>query len=78
VALRSPIHVTGRFDAPQVSIDTGRLAARSAGALLLGLVNPLLALVPLLETAGDKPDNACRRLLQDVQAAQAPRPAGKP
>ena len=78
VALRSPIHVTGRFDAPQVSIDTGRLAARSAGALLLGLVNPLLALVPLLETAGDTPDNACRRLLQDVQAAQTPRPAGKP
>jgi AsmA protein len=68
VALRSPIHVTGRFDRPVVTLDTGRLAARSAGALLLGLVNPLLALIPLLES-GPGTDSECGRLVAEARAA---------
>jgi AsmA protein len=73
VALRSPIHVRGSFAAPQVAVDTKRVLARGAGALALGLVNPLLALVPLLES-GPGVDGECARL---VSAARAPaaRPA---
>lgn len=60
VALRGPIHVGGTLGAPVVSLDKGRILARTAGALALGLVNPLLALLPLVE-AGPGPDSACGR-----------------
>lgn len=68
VALRSPIHVTGPFRQPAIDIDKGKLAARGGGALLLGLLNPLLALVPLFDS-GPGLDTDCKAL---VQAARAP------
>lgn len=68
VALRSPINVKGSFDKPVVELDTGRIAARGAGALLLGLLNPLLALVPLFES-GPGADSDCAKLVRDARAA---------
>ena len=62
VALRSPIHVSGTFSHPVAAIDTGRVAMRGLGALALGLVNPLLALIPLIET-GPGVDGECARLI---------------
>ncbi len=86
VALRGPIYIRGTFSNPQVKLDVPRIAARSAGALLLGLVNPLLALLPLIEP-GPGVDPECARLIHDVRrivphapvaAAQAPvAPRGK-
>ncbi len=49
VSLRSPIHIRGTLDKPEVGLDRGRIVARGAGALALGLINPLLALVPLVD-----------------------------
>ena len=66
VALRSPIHVGGTFSSPQVDLDLGRVAARGAGALALGLINPLLALIPLVE-AGPGKANECARLIHEAQ-----------
>ena len=67
IALRPPIYVRGTFAQPAVSIDKGRLAARSLGAVALGLVNPFLLLLPLVET-GPGVDSDCRRLIQEAQA----------
>ena len=66
VALRGPIYIRGTFSNPQVMLDMPRIAARSAGALLLGLVNPLLALLPLIEP-GPGVDPECARLIHDVR-----------
>lgn len=80
VALRSPIHVTGSLGAPVVALDRARLAARGVGALALGLVNPLLALVPLVDTGPGLPDG-CNPPAQAAVAATAPttgQPAGRP
>ena len=66
VALRGPIYVRGPFTKPQVQFDVPKIAMRSAGALLLGLINPLLALVPLIEP-GPGVDPECARLVQDVR-----------
>jgi AsmA protein len=67
VALRSPIYVRGSFAQPQLSIDKGQVAARAAGAVALGLVNPLLALLPLID-AGPGQDSDCRQLVRDARA----------
>jgi AsmA protein len=66
VALRGPIYVRGSFSQPKVELDLPRIAARGAGALLLGLVNPLLVLLPLVEP-GPGVDPECARLIQDVR-----------
>lgn len=54
LALRTPLRVGGSFAAPEVSVETGKLAGRVAASVLLALVNPLAALLPLL----DPGDNA--------------------
>ena len=64
IALRPPIHVRGSFAHPKASVDKGTLATRGVGAVVLGAVNPLLALIPLVET-GKKQTTECHRLIQN-------------
>lgn len=68
VALRSPIHLRGSLQHPVATVDGGSIAARGAGALLLGLVNPLLALIPLFD-AGPGVESPCARLVQQARSA---------
>ena len=75
VALRSPIYVRGTLARPDVQVDKGRVAVRALGAVALGLVNPLLALLPLVET-GPGSDSDCRQLVREAKAMPAaPKPA---
>lgn len=62
ISLRPPIHIRGSFAKPKVSVDKGKLASRGLGAVLLGAVNPLLALIPLVET-GKNQNNECARII---------------
>jgi uncharacterized protein involved in outer membrane biogenesis len=86
--LRAPIRLHGRLADPDVSVNKGALAARAGSALLLGMVNPLAALIPLIETGPGK-DSDCTALLASVDHAKraahtprtrtragSPRPAG--
>ena len=66
LALSSPIHVRGSFVRPDVGVNKGQVAARAVGAILLGAVNPLLALIPLVD-AGPGSDSECRQLIQDAR-----------
>lgn len=66
VALRSPIYIRGSFAEPDVKLNTGRIVARGAGAIAMGIVNPLLALLPLVET-GPGMDSDCGRLIREAQ-----------
>ncbi|MGQ0543720.1 MAG: AsmA family protein, partial [Betaproteobacteria bacterium] len=61
-SLKSPLHVRGTFSKPEVGPDMGRLAGRGAGAILMGILNPLLAVIPLLEEGRGK-DSNCARLI---------------
>ena len=71
IALRGPIYVRGSFAQPEFEIDKGKVALRSVGALALGLINPLLALVPLVEL-GPGLQSDCGRLIQQAQTPQKP------
>ena len=70
LALRSPILLRGTLAQPALGVDKTQVAARAAGAVLLGLLNPLLALLPLID-AGPGEDSDCGAL---VRAARAPAP----
>ncbi len=71
LALRSPIYVRGSFARPEVAVDTGRVAARALGAVALGIVNPLLALIPLID-AGPGKDSDCGQLVREARALPRP------
>jgi AsmA protein len=62
VALRSPILVHGTLASPEVGVDRGRVAARAIGAVALAIINPLLALIPLID-AGPGKDSDCRDII---------------
>lgn len=49
VSLRSPLRVQGAFAQPRVSLEPSTIGARIAGSVLLGLINPLAALIPLID-----------------------------
>lgn len=66
-ALRSPIQVRGSFARPEITVDKGQLALRAFGAVALGLVNPVLALLPLID-AGPGADSDCAQLVREVKA----------
>lgn len=64
LALRSPIYIRGKFAKPEVSLDKTRLVMRSVGALALGVLNPFLAIIPLVDTGPGK-NSDCGRLIHE-------------
>ena len=75
LALRSPLLLRGSFVKPVVGVDKGKLVARALGAVTLGLLNPLLALVPLIDPGPGK-DSDCGPLLAAAKPV-APRKESK-
>jgi AsmA protein len=66
LALRSPIYIRGSFARPEVGVDKGRVAVRALGAIALGVVSPLLAMIPLID-AGPGKDSDCAQLVHDAK-----------
>jgi uncharacterized protein involved in outer membrane biogenesis len=77
LSARSPLHVRGSLRNPQVTPDATALATRGLAAALLALVNPLLALAPLIETGPGK-DSDCAQLLQRAQTWSEAKGAARP
>jgi AsmA protein len=72
--LRSPIYVRGSFAHPTVEVDKAQVAGRAVGALVLAAINPLLALIPLID-AGPGKDSDCAQLVRDARAWSRPETA---
>jgi uncharacterized protein involved in outer membrane biogenesis len=66
-ALRSPIHLQGPLRSPKVRPEPGPIVARVAAAALLGALNPVLAVLPFIETGPGK-DSDCKRLLAEARS----------
>ncbi|MEO6422541.1 MAG: AsmA family protein [Candidatus Nitrotoga sp.] len=66
VSLRGLIYIRGTLAKPDVQLDKVKLAGKGLGAVLLGIVNPLLALIPLIET-GPGLDSDCGRLIKKTK-----------
>ena len=52
----------------------GKLVARGAGTLAMGILNPLLAILPLLEEGKGK-DSNCGALIAQANASSKKKPA---
>jgi AsmA family protein len=66
LSLRSPLKVHGPLAAPQVRIDKGSVLKRLVPSALLAMVNPLAALLPLVDTGDDTAGpaiEACRAVV---------------
>ncbi|WP_157548929.1 AsmA family protein [Piscinibacter sakaiensis] len=76
LALRTPVRVQGTLARPAVSLQPGPLIGKlGAAGLLAALVNPLAALVPLLDFGGSEPPDAargCRALADMARSRTAP------
>lgn len=69
LSLRTLVRLYGSFRHPDFSLDKGKLMLRAGAAAALAVVNPLTALIPLIETGPGK-DTDCTRVLAPVQGAQ--------
>jgi AsmA protein len=61
-SLNSPLYARGTFSDPRFSPDAGKLAAKGLGAVLLGIINPVLAVLPLFQEKEGK-DSPCGELI---------------
>lgn len=66
LSLRSPVHVEGTFAEPNVRLEKGRLALKLGAAAALAMVNPLAAVLPLMDL-GEKDKAGCQQALQKLQ-----------
>ena len=78
LVLRSPVRMTGPFSNPGFAVQKKGLLKRAGVAVLLGLLNPLAALLPLIETGKGK-DADCAAVLGNVgsAASEAEKPVRK-
>ncbi|HSN21861.1 MAG TPA: AsmA family protein [Usitatibacter sp.] len=71
-SLRSPIDLEGPLRHPKMRIHKGPIAARIAGAVALGAVNPALAILPFVDNGPGK-DTNCGQLLAQARGQGAER-----
>jgi AsmA protein len=65
-SLNSPLYVRGTFSAPRVAPDA-KMIAKGVGAIVMGVLNPLLAVIPLINEGPGK-DSPCGQLIADALA----------
>ena len=70
-SLNSPLHVRGTFSAPKPGPEWGRLAAKGVGAVVMGIVNPVLAVLPLLKEGKGEDSNCGQLIAQATEARKA-------
>lgn len=69
LALRTPVLVGGTMASPAVSLSSKPLAGKVIAAGLLSLLNPLAALIPLIDTGtADDTASGCAALLSKAEA----------
>lgn len=66
LSLQSDILVKGKMKSPSVMLDPVSTGARGASAVLLGLVNPLAAILPFIEVGVGK-DSDCGKLIESTE-----------
>ncbi|MGQ0651861.1 MAG: AsmA family protein [Betaproteobacteria bacterium] len=69
-SLNSPLYITGTFSAPKVGPDVGRVAAKGIGAVVMGVLNPILSVLPLMKEGKDKDSNCVQLIAEATKSRQ--------
>jgi uncharacterized protein involved in outer membrane biogenesis len=73
-SVRTPITVTGRLKQPDIGLDPKQLAARTAGAVVLGaFLSPVAAIIPFIEL-GLGEDSDCKGLIEQARSRSGTHP----
>ncbi len=74
LTLRTPLHIDGTLAAPVLTLEKGPLLRRVVPAALLAMINPLAALIPLLDPGQTEPAAAtgCQALAARGRATARP------
>ena len=73
LALRTPLRVQGTFSDPKISLEKAPLARKVGASVLLGLLNPLAALIPLVDPGERQPSGeGCNALLERAKQHAQP------
>jgi uncharacterized protein involved in outer membrane biogenesis len=73
LALRTPLRVQGSFSDPKISLEKAPLARKVGASVLLGLLNPLAALIPLVDPGERQPTGeGCNALLERARQHAQP------
>lgn len=68
-SLNSPLYIKGTFTEPKVGPDMGKVAAKGVGAIVMGVLNPILSVLPLLKEGRDK-DSNCVQLIAEASKSR--------
>ncbi|HEV7856486.1 MAG TPA: AsmA family protein [Herminiimonas sp.] len=77
ISLRSPLYVRGTFKNPDIGLHKGALAAKAGGAVALGILAPIAALIPLINPGRTDAIDCGRLLAQFKDKPKAPAPGQK-
>jgi len=75
-SLRTPLHIKGTFSEPDIGPDMGKLAARGGGVIALGILNPLLSILPLIQEGKGKDSNCGQLIAQASASSKKKQPVG--
>lgn len=67
LSLRTPIVVRGHFSDPRISLRSNPLGMKVVGAVVMGALAPLAALLPLFDVGTQGKEGGCERALQALQ-----------
>jgi AsmA protein len=76
-SLNTPLYIQGTFSDPKVGPDVGKIAAKGLGAVVLGIVNPILSVIPLFKE-GKGRDSNCEALIADAAKVSGKKPKPRP
>jgi uncharacterized protein involved in outer membrane biogenesis len=74
LSLRTPIDVRGTFSDPDIGLHPNPLGLKVLGAVALGAVAPLAALIPLIDVDKQDDESGCRAALKLLQRQPPPTP----
>jgi len=70
-SLNSPLYLRGSFSQPKVGADVKRIAAKGAGAVAMGVLSPILAVLPLINEGKGKDSNCAQLITTATSSAQS-------
>ncbi|HWW68985.1 MAG TPA: AsmA family protein [Duganella sp.] len=74
ISLRTPLYARGTFANPDVGVAKGPLALKAGAAVALGIVNPLAAVVPLINPGNVEAVDCAAALRQATQVRHGSKP----